>query len=100
MPSKVSISELQLQQLGTASLALVAKFAYALKAHNGNVINLRGEYALRSVVDQAKRSDSAELRQIYAELKRALKVHLNSKQDGKLRPLGTLVNQTKLDNSR
>lgn len=100
MPSKISISELQLQQLDTASLALIAKFAYALKVHDGNVISLRDEHALRSVVHEAKKSDSAELRQIYEELKRALKVHLNSKQDGKLRPLSTLENQTKLNNRR
>jgi hypothetical protein len=82
MASKTDISELRLQQLNTESLALIAKFADSLKIHNGNIISLRDEQALRSVVREAKRFDSAELQKIYAALKCALKTHLNITQNG------------------
>jgi hypothetical protein len=54
----------------------------SLKIHNGNIISLRDEQALRSVVREAKRFDSAELQKIYAALKCALKTHLNITQNG------------------
>ena len=97
---KINISKIRLQQLNTTSLALIAKFAHSLKAHNGNVISLRDEYALKSVVREAKNSDSAELGEIYAQLKGALKTHLNSKKEGNLRSSDMSENQTTLDNRR
>lgn len=97
---KINISKLKLQQLNTTSLALIAKFAHSLKAYNGNVISLRDEHALRSVIREAKKSDSAELQEIYAELKGALKTHLNSKREGDLRDLDTPKDQTKLNTRR
>jgi hypothetical protein len=78
--SKIDISEIQLKQLDAASIALIAKFAYVLKKHNGEVISLRNEHALRIVVYQAKMTDSAELKEIYARIKFALKARLNSKK--------------------
>jgi hypothetical protein len=80
MVPRIDISEIQLLQLNTASLALIAKFAHCLQKHYGKVISLRDEHALRVVVSEAKHTDSAELREIYTKLKYALKTHLNTKQ--------------------
>lgn len=99
MAPRIDISEIQLQQLNTASLALIAKFAHHLQKHNGKVISLRDEYALQIVVREAKKTDSAELREIYTKLKCALRAHLNSKQGQVLLALNISDSQANMHGS-
>ncbi|MFT6407226.1 MAG: hypothetical protein ACJAQ6_000637 [Arenicella sp.] len=96
MTARIDISEIQLKQLDTSSIALISKFAISLQKHNGKFISLRDECALKKVVYEAKKTDSAELREIYVRLKSALKTHFNSKQGHNFIALNSNANGTQL----
>jgi hypothetical protein len=78
--SKIDISRITIDQLDATCLTWITKFAVALQKHNGEVLALREQNLLANIVSQAKRTDSAELRNIYVNLKSALRWHLSSQQ--------------------
>jgi len=78
MSSKVSIASIAQTQLNSVCLKWIAKIARALDAHDGTEIDLQDQFVLRVIVEQAKRTDSDEVRKLYMRLKTALRNHINS----------------------
>ncbi len=78
MVSKIDITQIRVEQLDASSLTWITKFAHALEKQSGKKLVLRDKNVLRNVVSEAKRTDSAELKEIYSNLKTALRRNINS----------------------
>lgn len=76
MVSKIDISGIRLDQLNSARVAWISKFAHILRQRNRKVISLRDDDVLKNMVYEAKRTDSNELKKIYRQLKATIHARL------------------------
>lgn len=68
----ISINDVQLSQLNSECLLLVAKFARELKAYSGQTLLMQEADVLVKISNRARRTRNKELKKIYAELKDAM----------------------------
>ena len=78
MSYKIKISDLTPAQLNAACLVKISKFAIALKAYDGTVLDLRSDEIVKEVVRAVKNTDDPELHNIYRSIKQEISKHINS----------------------
>ena len=78
MSYKIKISDLTPAQLNAACLVKISKFAIALKAYDGTLLELRSDEIVKEVAKAVKNTDDPELHEIYESIKQEISKHINS----------------------
>jgi hypothetical protein len=79
MNKKIGLSDVKIEWLNKRALVLTSIFANAANKMGNHTIDLRSDDVLSQVSDLAKTSGNAELLDIYARIKREIKVSLSEK---------------------
>jgi hypothetical protein len=68
----IPLRDVQLSQLNTACLKLVAKFVRRLKAHKGVYLRMQDSDILLQISERAHRTKDSELKALYVDLKKEI----------------------------
>lgn len=85
MSYRINICDLSLDKLNGVCLAKISQFARKLEQFDGTVVQLKDDHIIGEIVHIAKTTTSDELKQLYGEIKQAIKTHINSPQFDKFK---------------
>jgi len=68
----IQLRDIQLSQLNTQCLLLVAKFVRRLKARKGVYLRMQDDDILLQISERANRTRDTELKALYADLKKEI----------------------------
>jgi len=80
MSKKINISEIQPDQLNSACLIWIYKFARVLRAQKGINTDIEDRNVIKQIVNQAHKKDNPDLLRLYQSLKHEIKRLVNSDQ--------------------
>jgi len=80
---KISLLDIEVQDLNNVSIMLISKFARALHEHDGSVLKLSDPNVLLHVAKFANTADSPQLRILYQRLKLELRNQLAGRDAGR-----------------
>lgn len=87
---KISLLDIEVQDLNNISIMLISKFARALHEHDGSVLKLSDPNVLLQIAKFANTVDSPQLRILYQRLKLELRNQLAGRNTGSA-DVGVLV---------